>query len=65
MITYFLLGLSPYPIWSTDSAKKDRTFCLYLFVTGLILNLIWISVFFGLKSPFMALMTVIMPSLSW
>ncbi|OPY38703.1 MAG: TspO/MBR family protein [Methanoregula sp. PtaU1.Bin051] len=60
MLICFLLGLSLYLIWNAGSVTKDRKFCLYLFVTMLILNLVGLYVFFDLKSPFMALITMIM-----
>jgi len=60
LITYFVLGLSLYFIWTADLQKKDTQTCLYLFIVGLTLNVIYFYVFFALKSPFVAFLTMIM-----
>lgn len=56
---YFLLGLALYFIWSTDGHKESRI-CLYLFVVGLVLNVLWFYAFFGLQSLFIAFVVSIM-----
>ena len=60
LIMYFILGLSLYFIWSSEGNRKDTTLCLYLFIAGLILNVLWFYVFFGLQSPLMAFMIMVM-----
>ena len=57
----FLLSLALYFIWSADPAKREDTkTALHLFLFGLALNFLWIYAFFALKSPFLALITMIM-----
>lgn len=60
LIIYLLLGLSLFFIWSSEENQKDRKVCLSLFISGLILNVLWVYVFFGLRSPLMAVMVMIM-----
>jgi benzodiazapine receptor len=59
-LMYVVLGLVLYLIWQADLKKKDTTICFYLFIIGLVLNVLWIYVFFGLQSPFTAFITMIM-----
>lgn len=57
---YLLLSLSLFFIWTSEGNRKDTTLCLYLFIAGLILNVLWFYVFFGLQSPLMAFMVMVM-----
>lgn len=60
IIMYLLLSLSLFFIWTSEGNRKDTTLCLYLFIAGLILNVLWFYVFFGLQSPLMAFMVMVM-----
>jgi tryptophan-rich sensory protein len=57
---YILLSLALFFIWDAEGNKKDKKICLYLFISGLFLNVLWVYVFFGLQSPLMACMVMIM-----
>jgi tryptophan-rich sensory protein len=57
---YVVLGLVLYLIWQADLKKKDTKICYYLFIIGLVLNVLWIYVFFGLRSPFIAFSIIIL-----
>jgi tryptophan-rich sensory protein len=59
-LMYVLLGLAMYSIWQADLSKKDTMLCFVLFVFGLCLNVLWVYMLFGLRSPFMALVIMIM-----
>lgn len=53
---YVLAGLSLYLIWKSRKSKP-RTFLV--FGANLVLNLLWSFLFFGLRSPILALVDVI------
>jgi len=57
---YVVLGLVLYLIWQADLKKKDTKICFHLFVIGLVLNVLWIYVFFGIRSPFIAFSIIIL-----
>lgn len=56
---YILMGIAAFLIWSspaTDaSARKNRALALTLYCIQLVLNTLWSIIFFGLKSPGIAL----------
>ncbi|MFP4424800.1 MAG: TspO/MBR family protein [Candidatus Woesearchaeota archaeon] len=55
-ILYLLMGISLYLVWT----NKDRTRkALAIFATQLVLNSLWSILFFGLQSPFLAAMEII------
>jgi tryptophan-rich sensory protein len=60
MAVYVLLGFALYFIWQADLNKKDTKICFYLMIFSLILSVLSIYIFFGLRSPFMALISLIM-----
>jgi len=60
MFCYFLMALSLYFLWSEDPDKKDTKTAIEFFLFGLLLNFAWIYVFFGLQSPFLGLIVMIM-----
>lgn len=57
-ILYLLMGISLYIVWtkSTNNNKKENAIKIFIF--QLILNLLWSLVFFGLRQPFFALITI-------
>jgi tryptophan-rich sensory protein len=58
---YFLLSLTMYSLWSADPyMREDTKTAVYLFVFGLALNFLWFYAFFGLQSPFISLLIMIM-----
>jgi len=57
----FLLSIALYFLWSSDpSLREDTKTALYLFLFGLALSFLWFYAFFGLQSPFLALLIMIM-----
>ncbi len=61
MFCYFLLSLALYFLWSADTVKReDAKTAMHLFLFGLLLNFLWIYALFGLQSPFLALITMVM-----
>ena len=58
---YFLLSLTLYSLMSADPAmREDTRTAVYLFVFGLAMNFLWFYAFFGLQSPFIALLILVM-----
>jgi len=57
---YLLMGISLFLIWQRreDNLQKKKGFVL--FFIQLILNAFWSVAFFGLKSPFLGLITIIL-----
>ena len=59
-ITLFvLMGLSLYLMWREPLREPGIKIALFLFILQLILNVCWSIIFFGLKSPFMAFVEII------
>jgi len=57
-VLYILIGLSFYFVWTDNSGKQKKTaFIVYSF--QLFFNLLWSFLFFGLRSPFAALIEII------
>lgn len=56
---YFLMGLASYLVWQKGWRKKQVKIALYLYGGQLILNFFWSILFFGLKSPLLALIGII------
>lgn len=59
-LIYLILGLALYSIWNGEANEKDIRICLYLYSFGLVLNVLWIYSFFGLRSPYIALVIMIL-----
>jgi len=53
---YVLMGIAIYLVWTSDN--KNKTLEYILFAVQLILNLFWSIIFFGLHSPFWALIEI-------
>ncbi len=56
---YVLMGISLYLILVTKT-KKNKTIPISIFATQLVLNTLWSILFFGLKSPLIALIEIIL-----
>lgn len=56
---YLLMGVSFYFAWINRSNLKEKTVGIKYFFIQLGLNTLWSVVFFGLKSPFLALLIII------
>jgi benzodiazapine receptor len=55
---FLLMGVSLYLLWQT-AAKKEAKMALVFFAVQLILNMLWSAIFFGLKSPMVAFIEII------
>ncbi len=55
---YLLMGVSFWLIWKSNSSIKKKA--IYLFIAQLVTNAIWSPVFFGLKSPGVALVIIVL-----
>lgn len=57
---YFLMGISLYIVWTSESKTKTRKVFFIVFGIQLILNALWSLLFFGLKSPSLGLVDIIL-----
>jgi translocator protein len=55
---YFLMGISLYLIWAQGIENKRSRVALYVFFAQLILNSLWSILFFGIRSPFLAFIEI-------
>ena len=61
LVVYLLLGFALFYIWHSDARNyHEKRFCLFLFSFSLFLNVLWAYTFFGLHSPFIALMIILL-----
>ena len=61
LVVYLLLGLTLFFIWKSDTTEhNEKQVCIFLFIFCLILNVLWVYTFFGLQSPFLGLMIIIL-----
>jgi translocator protein len=58
-LLYLLMGVSLYLIWTHKGKKKQTHEAITYFLTQLACNFLWTPIFFGLKSPFLALIVII------
>lgn len=58
-LLYLLMGISLYLIWSAGIKEKDEKLAIIIFFIQLALNTIWSILFFGLQSPFLALIEIL------
>lgn len=58
-LLYLLMGVSLYLIWTHRGKKKQTREAIMYFLAQLACNFLWTPVFFGLKSPFLALIVII------
>lgn len=56
-LLYFLMGVSLYLIWVSKNNHRKKA--LKIFFIQLTLNALWSIIFFGLKSPLLALLDII------
>ncbi len=60
IILYFLMGVSLYTIWVCESKPKIRKVFFTVFGIQLALNALWSLLFFGLKSPLLGLLDILL-----
>jgi tryptophan-rich sensory protein len=58
-VLYFMMGVSAYLIWVKGLKNKKVKVALIYFLIQLFLNFIWSILFFGLRSPLLALIDII------
>lgn len=58
-ILYLLMGISVYLIWVQNKNRKKVTAAIKQFLFQLFLNLIWSPIFFGLRSPLLGLIVIV------
>lgn len=56
---YLLMGISLFVVWRNPGHPKFKLAFIFFFVQ-LILNILWSAVFFGLQSPFLGLMDIVL-----
>lgn len=59
-LLYLMMGISLYIVWNTKTHTKERRQGLSFFFVQLALNVLWSILFFGLKSPFLALLGILL-----
>lgn len=57
---YVLMGISLYLIWQKGHKKKNIKYAVQLFSLQLLLNVLWSVMFFGLQSPLLALLEIVL-----
>lgn len=57
---YFMMGVSAYLIWVKELKNKKVKIALMYFLVQLFLNFLWSILFFGLHSPILALIDIIL-----
>jgi tryptophan-rich sensory protein len=57
-ILYLMMGFSFYLIWKDDSGK-DKGAAQFFFFLQLLFNFLWSLLFFGLRSPFVAFVDIV------
>lgn len=61
VIMYLLMGLTLFFIWKSDTNQyHEQQVCILLFLSSLVLNVLWFYSFFGLRSPTIGLLVMIM-----
>jgi tryptophan-rich sensory protein len=60
-ITLFtLMGISLYLIWESGTGKRDVQVALWIFGVQFALNVIWSFLFFGLQSPLLGFINIVL-----
>lgn len=60
MVLYILMGIALYLVWSRGWEQKNAKVAMAIFAVQLILNVLWSFLFFGLQSPFFALIEIVL-----
>lgn len=55
---YLCMGISLYLVWSKQLESRKKSFAVNVFLIHLVVNLQWSLIFFGVKSPGLALITI-------
>ena len=57
---YLLMGISAYLIWRKGLHNRQVNSGLRIFILQLVLNTLWSFLFFGLKSPFLGFLEIVL-----
>ena len=57
---YIMMGISAYLVWQKDINSKAVRIVLACFIVQLFLNAIWTPLFFGLRSPLLGLIDIVL-----
>jgi len=57
---YIMMGISAYLVWQKDINSKAVRIVLVCFIVQLFLNAIWTPLFFGLHSPLLGLIDIVL-----
>jgi tryptophan-rich sensory protein len=61
IVVYLLMGLTMFFIWKSDTNEyHEKQVCFFLFISSLVLNVLWFYTFFGLRSPTIGLLVMIL-----
>ena len=58
-IPFVLMGIAAFLVWQKGSKRKGVRIALVIFLSQLILNVLWSVVFFGLRSPHYGILVII------
>ncbi|MEM4230293.1 MAG: TspO/MBR family protein [Candidatus Pacearchaeota archaeon] len=58
IVLFVLMGISLYVVWDKFPKNKKSKSALFTFGVQLVLNILWSVFFFGMKSPFLALINI-------
>jgi translocator protein len=58
LVLYTLMGISFFLIWQKRTKKNPQSFPIAMFLVHLAVNSLWSVIFFGLKSPYLALIII-------
>jgi len=58
-LLYIMMGVSLYLVWTANTKKAEKQQGMKNFIIQLALNAIWSIVFFGMHSPFLALLVIV------
>jgi tryptophan-rich sensory protein len=59
-VLYILMGIALYLVWSRGWSQKNVQVAMVIFAVQLVLNVLWSYLFFGLQSPFFALIEIVL-----
>ncbi len=59
-VLYILMGIALYLVWSRGWTHKNVKVATVIFAVQLVLNILWSYLFFGLQSPFFALIEIVL-----
>ncbi|WOX55798.1 MULTISPECIES: TspO/MBR family protein [unclassified Methanoculleus] len=59
-VLYILMGVALYFVWSKGWGQKNVQVAMTIFAVQLALNVLWSYFFFGLQSPFFALLGIVL-----